>query len=73
MREVLGEWVYEKVDHTLHRLDLLPKQFQLKVAVQPAEGDMVGPEVVVRSAGHVRIPNRDPSEGNLPNPYSAID
>lgn len=66
VREVLSEWVYEKVDHTpskrvdhtLHRLDLLSKQLQLKVAVLPAKGDMVGSELVVRSAGHVRIPGR---------------
>jgi hypothetical protein len=64
VREVLGEWVYEKVDHTpskrvdhtLHRLDLLSKQLQLKVAVLPGGGDMIGSQVVVRSAGHVRIP-----------------
>ncbi|MGA2626977.1 MAG: hypothetical protein ABSF63_07945 [Candidatus Bathyarchaeia archaeon] len=66
MREVYSEWVYEKVghtpskrvDHTLHRLDLLSKQLQLKVAVLPAERDMVGSKVVVRSAGHVRIAGR---------------
>jgi hypothetical protein len=80
VREVLSEWVYEKVghthskrvDHTLHRLDLLSKHLQLKVAVLPAEGDMIGSKVVVRSAGHVRIADRGPSEGNLPNSHSAI-
>ena len=66
VREVLSEWVFEKVDHTpskrvdhtLHRLDLLSKQLQLKVAVLPAKGDTAGSEFVVRSAGTVRIPGR---------------
>jgi hypothetical protein len=66
VREVLSEWVFEKVDHTsskrvdhtLHRLDLLSKQLQLKVAVLPAKGHTAGSERVVRSAGTVRIPGR---------------
>jgi len=66
VREVLGEWVFEKVDHTpskkvdhtLHKLDLLSKQLQLKVAVLPAKGDTADSELVVRSAGTVRIPGR---------------
>jgi hypothetical protein len=65
-REVLGEWVYEKVDptpsqrvdHTLHRLDLLSKQLQLKVALPPAKVDIADSGLVVRSAGHVRIPGQ---------------
>ena len=66
VREVLSEWVFEKVDHTpskkvdhtLHKLDLLSKQLQLKVAVLPAKGDTADSELVVRSAGTVRIPGR---------------
>ena len=61
VREVLGEWVYGKVDHTpsnrvdhtLDRLDMLSKQLQLKVAVLSANED-----VAVRSAGTVLIPGR---------------
>jgi len=43
--EVLAEWMYEKVDHTLRRLDLLSNQLQLKVVVQATRGDR--PRMVV--------------------------
>lgn len=64
VREVLAEWMYERVDptpskrvdHTLRRLDLLSKQLQLKLAVLPAEETISGSEGVVRIAGTVRIP-----------------
>src|SRR5208282_2222468 len=70
VREVLAEWMYERVDHTpsqrvdhtLHRLDLLSKQLQLKVAVLPAEGDAPGSEPVVGVAGHVQIPGHEGAE-----------
>ena len=66
VREVLAEWMYERVSHTpservshtLRRLDLLSKQLQLKVAVLPAERDAPGSEPVVGVAGHVQIPGR---------------
>jgi len=46
VREVLAEWVYgkvdhtpsQRVDHTLHRLDVLSKRLQLAVAVLPTNG-----------------------------------
>jgi len=63
VREVLAEWLYErvcytpseKVCHTLQRLDVLAKQLQLKVAVLPTSG---GEEsaLILRSAGEVKIP-----------------
>jgi len=56
VREVLAEWMYERVDHTLHRLNLLSKQLQLKLVVLPAQGDTPGSEPVVPIAGDVRIP-----------------
>jgi hypothetical protein len=64
VRDVLAEWVYERVDptpskrvdHTLHRLDVLSKLLQLKVAVLPAKGEMAGSDPVVGIAGDVRIP-----------------
>jgi hypothetical protein len=67
VRDVLAEWAYERVDptpskrvdHTLHRLDLLSKQLQLKVAILPAKGEVVGSEFEVRPAGHVRIPGHE--------------
>jgi hypothetical protein len=66
VREIVAEWVYEKVDHTpsrrvdhtLRKLDFLSKRLQLKVATLPArEAD--SRSVVVRPAGHVRIPGHE--------------
>jgi hypothetical protein len=66
VREVLGEWVYERVDptpskrvdHTLHRLDLLSKQLQLKIALLPAKGDMVGSGI--SESRHSESPTQEP-------------
>lgn len=73
-REILAEWVYErvshtpskKVSHTLHRLDVLAKQLQLKVAVLPAEENPGEPELVLRPAGHVRVPGHEGEEAEAP-------
>ena len=64
VREVLAEWVYERVDntsskrveHALYTLDLLSKRLQLKVAVFPAKGDEDASELVLESAGHRTTP-----------------
>jgi len=58
VREIVADWVYERVGHTLHKLDLLSKRLQLKVATLPArEADSLS--MVVRLAGHVRIPGHE--------------
>jgi hypothetical protein len=70
-REVLAEWMYErvaytplkKVDYTLHRLDVLSKQLQLKVAVLPAGEN--GGSSKVQVAGELTIPG----EGKTPTPH----
>ena len=66
VREVLAEWVYEKVDHTpsekvdhtLHRLDVLSKQLQLKVVVLPTNRGAEDSELRVLPAGEVRVPGQ---------------
>ena len=63
VRDVLAEWVYEKVSHTLHRLDVLSKQLQLKVAVlPPGEGES---SRKVQVAGELTIPG----ERKPPTPH----
>ena len=64
VREVLAEWVYgkvdhtpsQRVDHTLHRLDVLSKQLQLALAVLPTNGGGEGYSLMPRPAGEVTIP-----------------
>jgi len=64
VREIVAEWVYQRVDYTpstrvdytLRRLGLLSKRLQLKVARLPAKEEAM----VVRPAGHVRIPGHEP-------------
>jgi len=64
VREIVAEWVYQRVDYTpstrvdytLRRLGLLSKRLQLKVARLPAKEEVM----VVRLAGHVRIPGHEP-------------
>jgi hypothetical protein len=66
VREVLAEWVYEKVDHTpskrvdhtLQNLDLLSKQLQLKVAVLPTNGGEEDSALKLWPAGEVTIPGQ---------------
>ena len=66
VREIVAEWVYERVDytpstrvdHTLRKLDLLSKRLQLKVATLPAKEEANSLAMVVRPAGHVRIPGQ---------------
>jgi hypothetical protein len=66
VREIVAEWVYQRVDHTpstrvdytLHKLDLLSKRLQLKVATLPTNEEANSLVMVVRPAGHVRIPGQ---------------
>ena len=63
VREIVAEWVFERVDHTplkrvdhtLHRLDVLSKQLQLELAVLPAKE---AGELTVAVAGHVTVPGQ---------------
>ena len=63
VREVLAEWVRERVDptpskrvdHTLHALDFLAKRLELKVARLPADLDSHGSELGIRVAGNVKV------------------
>jgi len=58
-RDVLAEWAYDRVSHTpsqrvshtLHSLDALAKQLQLKVAVLP--------ETIIWPAGSVQVPGAE--------------
>jgi hypothetical protein len=76
VREVLAEWVYEKVDHTpsgrvdhtLHRLDVLSKQLQLKVAILPSHGGVDGSELGLYPAGELRIPGEGKVEHEQQGP-----
>ena len=64
VREVLAEWVYgkvdhtpsQRVDHTLHRLDVLSKRLQLAVAVLPINGGGEDYSLKLQPAGEVTIP-----------------
>jgi hypothetical protein len=66
VREIVAEWVYQRVDHTpstrvdytLRKLDLLSKRLQLKVVALPAKEEADSLVMVVRPAGHVRIPGQ---------------
>ena len=63
VREIVAEWVFERVDHTplkrvdhtLHRLDVLSKQLQLELAVLPAKE---AGELTVAVADHVTVPGQ---------------
>jgi hypothetical protein len=76
VREVLAEWVYERVDHTpskrvdhtLRRLDVLFKQFGLRVAMLPGDGGREQSGLRVRVAGEVKVPGgvKPPAEKTPP-------
>jgi len=67
-REVLAEWVYDRVDTTtsgidraLHRLDVLSKRLQLRVAVLPSAEAKEDSADKVYVAGGLKVPRQKKS------------